>query len=250
MKTTITRMRKRAAEAAPDTRETILSAAERTFSLLGYDGTSMRGIAETAGVAQALLHYHFQTKERLYEAVFERRSATTSGHRVKLLDDLLRSNPQPALEDVLRILFIPNSAVTGEDEGQADQYIQLVARVCVANDEQSRDIVARHFDPMAQAFIDALMVAVPGLRTGQAVWSYLFAFGMRIQSRAMGDRATRLCAARGIAVPASAELLIAFVAAGIRALLQPALQANGRLKAAPAVTAASRTAARGRAGKG
>ena len=96
--------------------------------------------------------------------------------------------------------------------------MQLVARVCVANDERSRDIVARHFDPIAQAFIDALVRVVPGLRAGQAVWCYLFAFSMRIQSQASQDRAKRLSAARGFAALPSAELVIPFVAAGIRAV--------------------------------
>src|SRR5262249_1824395 len=47
-------------------RDAILDAAERLFADSGFDGTSMRSIAEAAGVAQGLLHYHFGTKERLF----------------------------------------------------------------------------------------------------------------------------------------------------------------------------------------
>jgi AcrR family transcriptional regulator len=52
----------------------ILDAAERVFALCGFEGASMRQIATEAGVAQALLHYHFGTKEKLFHAMFARRS--------------------------------------------------------------------------------------------------------------------------------------------------------------------------------
>ena len=70
-------------------RSAILDAAEAVFSHSGYDGASMRMIANEAGVAQALLHYHFQNKDRLFEAVFERRSNAASGHRGQLLTELM-----------------------------------------------------------------------------------------------------------------------------------------------------------------
>jgi hypothetical protein len=41
-----------------NSRDAILDAAERLFANSGFD-TSMRSIAEAAGVAQGLLHYHF-----------------------------------------------------------------------------------------------------------------------------------------------------------------------------------------------
>ncbi len=44
----------------------ILDAAERCFARAGYAGAAMREIAEAAGVAKSLLHYHFQSKEHLF----------------------------------------------------------------------------------------------------------------------------------------------------------------------------------------
>ena len=45
-----------------NSRDAILDAAERLFANSGFDGTSMRSIAEAAGVAQALLHYHLDSR--------------------------------------------------------------------------------------------------------------------------------------------------------------------------------------------
>lgn len=44
----------------------ILEAAETCFLDHGYHGTSIRDIAEAAGVSKSLLHYHFQSKEHLF----------------------------------------------------------------------------------------------------------------------------------------------------------------------------------------
>jgi TetR/AcrR family transcriptional regulator len=57
---------------AQDTRRTILDAAEQLFAERGYAAASMRSIAEKARTSQALLHHHFGTKAKLYEAVKQR----------------------------------------------------------------------------------------------------------------------------------------------------------------------------------
>jgi AcrR family transcriptional regulator len=69
-------------------RERIRDAAEQVFTTHGYVGARMQLIAEKAGVAQALLHYHFQNKDKLRAAVFERRSSAINNQHEQLLDNL------------------------------------------------------------------------------------------------------------------------------------------------------------------
>jgi AcrR family transcriptional regulator len=52
-------------------REAILAAAKAAFAELGYDRTTVRGIARTAGVDPALVHHYFGTKEELFVAAME-----------------------------------------------------------------------------------------------------------------------------------------------------------------------------------
>lgn len=54
------------------TRATILGAAEDEFAEHGFHGTRMVAIAQRAGVTHGLLHYYFDSKERLYEEVVGR----------------------------------------------------------------------------------------------------------------------------------------------------------------------------------
>jgi len=52
------------------TRRALLAAARELFAVAGYDGTTVRAIAERAGVNQALLFRHFGSKDGLFaEAV-------------------------------------------------------------------------------------------------------------------------------------------------------------------------------------
>ena len=52
-------------------REQILTAARESFAATGYDATTIRGVATTAGVDPALVHYFFGTKDGLFAAVME-----------------------------------------------------------------------------------------------------------------------------------------------------------------------------------
>jgi AcrR family transcriptional regulator len=58
-------------EAPASTKARILAAAEAVFSARGFDGASTREIAAAAEVNISSLHYHWESKERLYFAVFE-----------------------------------------------------------------------------------------------------------------------------------------------------------------------------------
>jgi len=61
----------KAGEAQASTKARILAAAEAVFAARGFDGASTREIAAAAGVNISSLHYHWESKETLYFAVFE-----------------------------------------------------------------------------------------------------------------------------------------------------------------------------------
>jgi AcrR family transcriptional regulator len=54
------------------TKELILEAARESLREQGYSGTSIRAVAERAGVQLSLVHYHFGSKQGVLVAVLER----------------------------------------------------------------------------------------------------------------------------------------------------------------------------------
>ncbi len=61
----------KAREAPASTKARILSAAEEVFAVKGFAGASTRAIAAKARVNISSLHYHWESKETLYFAVFQ-----------------------------------------------------------------------------------------------------------------------------------------------------------------------------------
>ena len=61
-----------------DKREHILQVAEQLFADKGFDGTSVRDIAELADVNLAMISYYFGSKEKLLKSLIEDRFSATS----------------------------------------------------------------------------------------------------------------------------------------------------------------------------
>lgn len=55
----------------PDARDVILESALTLFARSGFDGSTMRLIAQEAGVSPGLIHHHFKDKETLWSKVGE-----------------------------------------------------------------------------------------------------------------------------------------------------------------------------------
>ena len=102
---------------ANSTQEVILDAAEEVFASHGYEGATMRAIAKKADVNRALLHYHFQTKDNLYETVVKRGSTAINRYRLELLDQLYVGGRTPTLEELLYVRYAPSAYMRGGGSG-------------------------------------------------------------------------------------------------------------------------------------
>jgi len=81
------------------TEEKIFEAATDVFVEKGMDGARMQDIANQAGINKALLYYYFRTKDRLFNAVFE-----------KIADKILRKfapvfDEKLSIEEKIRFFF-------------------------------------------------------------------------------------------------------------------------------------------------
>ncbi|MBU3914345.1 TetR/AcrR family transcriptional regulator; helix-turn-helix transcriptional regulator, partial [bacterium] len=137
-------------------KDIILDTAEKLFAQKGYAGTSMRVIAEEAGTAQALIHYHYKTKEFLFESIVERRSKVINGNRQQRLRDCfeMEKNRFPSLEAIMES-FIQPALECGRSSWGRD-YSQILAKLANSDDERSRELVHKYYDPIAREYILAL----------------------------------------------------------------------------------------------
>src|SRR5689334_15409322 len=86
----VKRVRRTKAEQRAETLEQILDAAEYLFSKHGLHGVTLRDVANRVGVHTTLLHYYFDDKRSLFDAVFARRADVTSGRRMQALEQYER----------------------------------------------------------------------------------------------------------------------------------------------------------------
>jgi AcrR family transcriptional regulator len=200
-------------------RDAILDAAEQVFGTHGFDGGSMSQIAQLAGVAQSLLHYHYKSKDLLYEAVFERRATQIRGIRQARLDALFADSAKVRVEEVLEILFLSLETLLESKDVELRYYVQMIAEVTLSTNERSVEIVKRHYDPSAEMFVKAIRTIYPTLSKDSAVWCYLFAIGARMHAHASSARAIRLGADKKNGHRQYA-MLVPFVAAGIKAIVR------------------------------
>jgi AcrR family transcriptional regulator len=78
----------------------IMEAAEQFFAENGFDGTSVRDIAEKAGVNLAMISYYFGSKEKLMESLFRYR-----GESIKLqLESMIENKELTSLQKVYALI--------------------------------------------------------------------------------------------------------------------------------------------------
>lgn len=120
---------------AAATRRALLAAGRELFASEGYDRTTVRAVAERAGVNQALLFRYFGNKEGLFaEAIRDDALAVLhSGPRRELLErtvaTMFHATTAPAPEPMLAVLRGASSSKIGAEVRQqlADSYIAAFA---------------------------------------------------------------------------------------------------------------------------
>ena len=130
---------------AADKREQILATAEKLFGDNGFDGTSVRDIAQHANVNLAMISYYFGSKEKMLEALLEHRANYT------ILEALNKDESLTPWEKVDRVidfyvdkimnnLCLHNIMMQGSNS-RSDIIKELVTKIKVRNFEQIKKII-------------------------------------------------------------------------------------------------------------
>ena len=112
-------------------RDKIVRVAERLLASSGFHGTSMRDVAEAAGLPLASVVYHFARKEQLYAAVL----TEIGGHLVSEMTRALNDEDQPwatRLDTIVRGLVAWTAAHPGRVKLLLRELLDNPARVARA----------------------------------------------------------------------------------------------------------------------
>lgn len=82
----------------PVTREQILDSSLRLFSEKGFARTSVRDIAQAAGITDAAIYYHFTSKRELFEALIEERGFTAALEELENIE--ITVGPEEAIHEL------------------------------------------------------------------------------------------------------------------------------------------------------
>lgn len=88
--------------AMKDKREQIIETTLQLFAEKGFEGTSIRDIAEKASVNVAMVNYYFGSKEKLFEKIIEHKSASTRG----VLDEIQHNEALTHIQKIEAIIDI------------------------------------------------------------------------------------------------------------------------------------------------
>jgi AcrR family transcriptional regulator len=206
-----------AGAAGASARERILDEAQRVFARFGYDGASMRQIAEAAGVPVALVSYHFGSKDGLYRAVFYRRVPAIVEQRLAGLA-IAMSEPDldRRLELVVKALVMPMLRLRARDKDPS--LGRLLAHESIDPNSEVRGIIRDLVDPVAHRLLAGLSSALPDRPAQDIGWAYQFMLGAMMFVMSDTGRIARLSNGRCHPDDEEAAIahMVAFLTAGIR----------------------------------
>lgn len=203
---------------AQDTREVILDAAEALFAQQGFHGVSLRDIAHRANVNSAMTHYYFETKQRLFEAVFDRRSILINAERlVQLSAYEERHGDNVTVEGAIAAFVDPLLDHLANGGRGWENFFAIVSQVN-GTPGWGGEVIGRYFDPVVQKLITVVHRALPQARLADLYASYNLLSGALTLTLAQTGRVDRLSGGlcRSTDIPFFHSRLIAFAAAGFR----------------------------------
>lgn len=185
------RVRRTKAEQRAETYEQILDASEYLFSKNGLHGVTLRDVAQRVGVHTSLLHYYFEDKRRLFEAVFARRAAVTIDRRMAALDRYEKAcKGEPTVEGALHVFLDTDLDLYIEGGEPWKNYAAFCARV--SNTPEGAALMDVHFDPVVLKLVSILKQAMPDTSDEDIFWGYHFITGSLMNTFARTGRIDQL----------------------------------------------------------
>lgn len=208
----------------------ILDAAESLFAAASYDLVSMRDVAGKAKVPLGLINYHFQSKEKLFEAIISRRSDELNSRRQKAFEAI---GGKPSLRQVLDVFLLPYLELMQGGGPGWRAYGRLLAQTSQTS-RWSR-LITRHFEESQELTLRALIEAEPRLTKEAAARGYVHLVsvmvGMFANNDLLGDVSHRAYDGRDLR--RAYEFALPFLVGAFEGLAAGQLRARSKVASQP-----------------
>lgn len=213
-------VRRTRAEQRAATVKLILDTSEDLFAQLGYFGVTIKDVADRMGIHPALIHYYFDGKKALFDAVFERRVEYAVAIRTAELDAYEReAGKRPTVEGALRAYYDGAFDVYINGEVGWRNFGRIFAQVNNAPG-YGAEKMETYFDPLVLRLIGLLQKALPDAKPEDLFWSFHFtsgAYSLLLSRTGRIDRlSNNLC--RSDDFVAVRDRFVTFMAGGFNAL--------------------------------
>jgi AcrR family transcriptional regulator len=191
----------------------ILDAAEAVFAARGFEGASIRDIAEAAQTQKALVSFHGGSKEELFTKIISRRAQELADIRLANLNNLAA---KPSLRAILDCFIRPLLQKSANEPGW-QSYARLIAHVSA--DQRWQQITRACFDPTAKRFIDAITAKYPNTNSQAIASCFVFTVSAMLSLCTSQWRVSALGDSPALDQEALITRLINFCEAGMRNVL-------------------------------
>lgn len=176
-----------------ESEEKILDAAQALFAKGGFNGVSLKDIAQAASVDTSLLHYYFTTKAGLFAAVVGRHAQRVNEMRLSSLRAYeAGAGDRLTVEGVLRAYLEPIFEFVHHGAGAQRDYLTVISQLISAPVDAIPGAAATPFDPVIQVFIGLLKKASPNASDADVYWFYHMLSGAIGMSWARTGRIDRI----------------------------------------------------------
>lgn len=154
------------------TRTQFLDAAERQFASRGYDGATIRAIAEAAGANLGALHYYWGSKQALFREVCERRLRPINEERLRRyrLCEAATRGARPDVDDLIGACLEPALFVTGATASERAAFRLFYGRALTDPAVEVDRVMTTIFEPASMRFTGLLRRACPDLDDDEFYW--------------------------------------------------------------------------------
>lgn len=200
------------------TPERILDAAEALFAERDYDGVSTRAITERAGVRLNLLSYYFETKEKLFKAVIDRRLDLIVERRELAMADLRASGMAMTVKQILESFIHPYYDLASHGDPGWLNYARLIA--AMSQSERHYETLDRYMQRTVEMYLEALHEVLPDASLESIKTGFYFAITLIMASFSGIQRIKGLTEGTlaGEALEQAYRPLVLYAEAGILAL--------------------------------